>query len=147
MKPKLFFAAIAFISSHSLWAQDLSPSGLWTSFDDDNGKPSSSIRIVEKDGEYMGRIEKLFLRPGEDANPKCVKCEGPLKNQPILGMIILYGMKRDGSEFSGGKIIDPDSGQIYKSTLNLLNNGKKLDVRGYVGVPMFGRTQTWVREE
>ena len=69
------------------------------------------------------------------------------KDQPLIGLMILWSLKKNGDEYAGGEILDPASGKVYKSKMRLIEGGKKLDVRGYVGVPMFGRTQTWLREE
>jgi uncharacterized protein (DUF2147 family) len=140
------FAASAF-ASFGAWAQDASPVGLWKTIDDQSGKPKSLIRITESNGELRGKIEKLFREPGEDPNPKCDKCEDTRKDQPIIGMTILTGMKQDGDGYDGGRILDPANGKTYKSKMSLADGGKKLDVRGYIGMPLFGRTQTWLREE
>jgi uncharacterized protein (DUF2147 family) len=73
-----------------------------------------------------------------------------LKDQPVLGMVILTGMKKDSNEadeYNGGKILDPNNGKVYSSKMTVIEGGKKLDVRGYIGIPMLGRTQTWLREE
>lgn len=142
----LSLAASAFAAAGAM-AQDASPVGVWKTIDDETGKPKSLVRITENNGELRGRIEKLFREPGEDQNPKCEKCEGTLKDQPIIGMTILTGMKKDGSEYNGGQILDPNNGKVYKSKMAVVEGGKKLDVRGYIGVPMLGRTQTWVRQE
>lgn len=138
-------AAAAFICSHAI-AQN-AVTGLWKTIDDQTGKPKSLVRITEQNGEYKGRIEKLFRAADEDQNPKCDKCDGANKGQPILGLTIISGMRQEGNEFTGGQILDPASGKIYKSKMALTDEGKKLNVRGYVGAPMFGRTQTWLREE
>jgi uncharacterized protein (DUF2147 family) len=137
-------ATAAFLS-FGAWAQQASPVGLWQNIDDETGKPKALIRITESNGEYRGRIEKLFRGPDEDPNPKCDKCEGARKDQPIVGMTILTGLKQDGNEYNGGQILDPANGKVYKSKMSVSDGGKKLDVRGYLGVPMLGRTQTWVR--
>lgn len=137
----------AALSSASAWAQDGTPIGLWKTIDDETGKPKSLVRISEANGELRGKIEKLFRDAGEDPNPKCDKCEDARKDQPIVGMTILTGMKKDGSEYNGGQILDPANGKVYKSKMAVTEGGKKLDVRGYIGVPMLGRTQTWVRAE
>ena len=142
----LTVAATAFAAAGA-WAQEASPIGVWKTIDDATGKPKSLIRISESNGELRGKIEKLFRDAGEEANPKCDKCEGTLKDQPIIGMTILTGMKKDGSQYNGGQILDPANGKVYKSKMALTEGGKKLDVRGYIGVPMLGRTQTWVRAE
>ena len=139
--------AAAALAASAAWAQQATPVGVWKTIDDETGKPKSLIRISEADGELKGRIEKLFREAGEDPNPKCDKCDGNLKDQPIIGMTILTGMKKDGDEYNGGKILDPANGKVYKSKMAVTEGGRKLDVRGYIGVPMLGRTQTWVRVE
>lgn len=149
MIKKLFTLTVAAgaLMSASAWAQEGSPIGLWRTIDDETGKPKSLIRISESNGELRGKIEKLFREPGEDPNPKCEKCEDARKDQPIIGMTILTGMKKDGSEYNGGQILDPANGKVYKSKMSVADGGKKLDVRGYIGVPMLGRTQTWLRAD
>jgi uncharacterized protein (DUF2147 family) len=142
----LAIGAAGSLTSIAAWA-DGSPVGLWKTVDDKNGKARSLIRISEVDGELKGKIEKLFRAPDQDQNPKCIKCDGPQKDEPIIGMTVLYGLKKNGDEYVGGQIIDPSSGKVYKSKLSVVDDGKKLNVRGYIGVPMLGRTQTWVREE
>lgn len=129
------------------WAQGDTPAGLWKTIDDHTGKPKSLVRITENRGEFEGKVERLFRAPDQDQNPKCVKCEGALKDQPIAGMTILTGMKGNGPEYGGGTILDPANGKTYKSKMTLIDGGKKLEVRGYIGLPMFGRSQTWIRVE
>ena len=131
----------------SAWADDASPVGLWKNIDDVTGKPKALIRISETKGELSGRIEKLFRPADQDQNPKCDKCEGANKDQPVLGMVFMSGLKKSGDEYTGGEILDPDNGKVYRSKMTLMDGGKKLSVRGYVGVPMFGRSQVWVRQE
>jgi len=126
---------------------DGSPVGLWKNIDDATGKPKALVRITENNGELSGKIEKLFRAPDQDQNPLCEKCEGDLKGQPIIGLTVLTGLKKNGDEYSGGQILDPANGKLYKSKLTVLEDGRKLNVRGYVGMPMLGRTQTWVRED
>lgn len=126
---------------------DDTPVGLWKNIDDKTGKPKALIRITETGGEYKGKIEKLFLEPGADQNPKCTECDGANKDQPVIGMTILFGLKKDGDEYNGGKIIDPANGKTYSSKLTVVDNNKKLNVRGYIGTPFLGRSQTWVREQ
>ena len=144
---RLAITAAALVLCSIAHAQEASPVGVWKTIDDQTGKPKSLVRISEANGEYRGRVEKLFREPGEEQNPRCDKCEGALKDQPILGMTIITGMKKDGDEYNGGKILDPGNGKVYKSKMALDDGGKKLNVRGYIGVPMLGRTQTWLRAE
>ena len=125
-------------------------SGLWAQIDEKSGKVQSLVRINQvAPGRYEGIIEKLFPAPGEDANPRCEDCKGARKNQPVLGMRIITGLKRNGSGgdlFDGGEILDPDSGETYRLKITVLDAGKKLDVRGFIGFALFGRSQIWLRE-
>jgi uncharacterized protein (DUF2147 family) len=145
---KRFTVLLSLLLTCSSWAQDSAPVGLWKTIDDDTGKPKALVRITQANGEFSGRIEKLFRQPEQDQNPICDQCEDARKNQPLIGMVILNGLKRDGDDvtYSGGKIIDPASGKVYRSKMTVLENGRKLDVRGYIGIPALGRTQVWLRE-
>ena len=125
------------------------PVGLWKTIDDSSGKPRALVRITEINGVLQGRIEKLFLDPDEPQNPKCVACTDARKDQPIVGLTIVSGLRKeaDAPVWSGGEILDPKNGKIYKSKATLTDGSKKLDVRGYIGIALLGRTQTWVREQ
>ncbi|NYE63893.1 uncharacterized protein (DUF2147 family) [Duganella sp. 1224] len=146
MKFLALFAAAALAVSPA-FADNASPVGLWKNIDDVSGKPKALIRITESNGVLQGKIEQLFREPNEDPAPRCDKCKDARKDQPIIGMTILSGLKKDGDEYKGGEILDPSDGEVYKSKLHLTDGGKKLSVRGYIGVPMLGRSQTWVRQE
>lgn len=139
--------AILSLLAVQIAAAQNSPAGLWKTIDDKTGKVKSLVRIQESGGEFQGKIEKLFRDADQDQNPKCDKCEGSNKDQPLIGLTILFNIKKDGDEYSGGKILDPANGKLYSSKLKLIDSNKKLEVRGYIGMPMFGRTQTWLREE
>lgn len=132
--------------SLSLWAQS-SPVGRWTTIDDETKKPKSIVEISEKDGVLYGKIEKLFRAETEDQNPKCDKCSGDKKDQLILGMQILNGLKKDSeTKWSGGEILDPKNGKTYSCKIELIEDGKKLQLRGFIGFSLLGRTQVWERE-
>lgn len=146
---KLLIAAfsLAMLAAPSVWSNEISPVGLWKNIDDQSGKVRSLIRITETNGELSGKIEKIFQEAKEDSNPKCDKCTDARKGQPIIGMVFMTGLKKDGDEYSGGEILDPDNGKIYKSKLEVIEGGKKLKVRGFIGVSLFGRSQIWLRSE
>ncbi len=127
-------------------AAELSPVGVWKTIDDETRQPKSLVQISEQNGVLEGRVIKLFRAPEQDQNPRCDKCEGARKDQPILGMTILSGLRRDGDAWRGGEIVDPKTGSIYKARLRVIEEGQKLEVRGFVGVSLFGRTQLWLRE-
>ncbi|HEY1148583.1 MAG TPA: DUF2147 domain-containing protein [Pseudoduganella sp.] len=138
--------AIAAMAALPAFAQD-TPVGLWKNIDDVSGKPKALIRITETNGVLEGKIEKLFRAADEEQNPVCDKCSDARKNQPIVGMTMLTGLKKDGAEYTGGEILDPNNGKVYRSKLKVADGGKKLEVRGYIGMPLLGRSQTWVREQ
>ncbi|BBP59469.1 DUF2147 domain-containing protein [Pseudomonas sp. St316] len=141
----LGFTLVTLMSS-ALWADDGSPVGLWQNIDDASGKPRALIRITESEGVLKGKIEKVFPNPNEEQNPKCEKCEGSDKDAPVVGLTILNGLRKNGDEYSGGQILDPDNGKVYSSTVHLSDDGKKLSVRGYIGLPVLGRSQSWLRQ-
>lgn len=130
-----------------LVAAELSPVGLWKTIDDNSGQPKGLVRIREINGQFDGRIEKIFPKPGDDPAPKCDKCDGARRNQPVLGMTILWGLTKQGEDYQGGEILDPENGKIYRAKMKLADGGKKLEVRGFIGVSLFGRSQIWLREE
>jgi uncharacterized protein (DUF2147 family) len=139
-------AATACAWSTGAFAQ-ASPVGLWKTIDDETKQEKSLVRIAEAGGALTGRIEKLTDPTQQDA--KCAKCEGARKDQKVIGMTIMEGVKRHGGadHWEGGTILDPNNGKVYKVRLTPKDGGKQLDVRGYIGAPMLGRTQTWVRVE
>ena len=122
----------------------LSPLGRWVTIDDDGKTATSIVEIQARGKKLYGKILQL-INPKEK-DPRCTKCEGKKKNQPIVGMEILWGLERDGDEWSGGYILDPDNGEEYRCYIEVVEGGKRLKVRGYVGLALLGRTQYWQRE-
>ncbi len=119
------------------------PAGLWQT-SDDRGRPDGLVRIVERDGGLDATVEAVFSPPAPSAQPLCELCTGELRNRPVVGLRIATGLKRDGDGWSG-ELLDPDDGKVYRCTLRLVEDGRRLEVRGYVGLPLFGRTQVWSR--
>lgn len=138
--------AVFMMGSSTTWAQSASPAGLWRTIDDKTKNERSLIRITESNGELQGVIEKIFDQPGDDPAHLCRECRGERKDKPIIGMTILWGLKQEGGIWAGGEILDPKNGRIYKAKVTPSADGKTLDVRGYIGVSLIGRTQTWHRE-
>lgn len=143
---RLTTAALLCASALLAYASD-SPVGLWRTIDDKTGKEKSLVRIVEANGELRATVEKLFREPHEEPNPNCDKCAGDRKNKPVLGMTIMTGLKKTGNEYEGGEILDPANGKTYKCKMWTTEGGKRLNVRGFIGVSVLGRTQVWIREE
>lgn len=123
-----------------------SPVGVWRIVGDKSGEAEALIEIREKNGVFEGRISKVFPRPGVDPKARCELCTDARKGQPIQGLTILTGLRADGKEYSGGEILDPDEGETYRAKMKLSEDGRKLHVRGFIGISLIGRTQTWLRE-
>lgn len=144
---KLWMPALLLVPVWGL-AQDLkSPVGRWKTFAEKDGALKSLVRIEESEGHMVGYVEKIYPRPGEPENPLCKACPGDLKDKPIIGLKFLWGFKpAGGAQFKDGQILDPENGKIYDCKMELLDEGKSLKVRGYIGLSLFGRSQTWSRE-
>jgi len=128
-------------------AQDLSPVGRWKTISDKTGDTTSIVTITQENTMLVGKVSELFRKPGQNPNPICKSCPDSQKDHPIIGLTILTGLQQDGDEWSGGEILDPDNGKSYSCFVKVIENGSKLEVRGYIGFSLLGRTQTWVREE
>lgn len=126
-----------------LSATEHSISGLWKTFDDHTHKPHGTVRIYEQNGSYFGRIESSFNLA--ELAEHCSRCGGDRKDAPILGLLILRNMRKNGGEYDGGDILDPENGWVYRCRLTLSPDGQQLEVRGFLGLSILGRTQTWVR--
>ncbi len=122
------------------------PVGIWQTFGDDGGEAEARVQIIERNGVLEGRITTLFARPDVSPDARCDRCTGSRKGEPVQGMTILTGARRVGDEYRGGEILDPESGDVYRCTLKLSPDNRRLTVRGYVGLTLFGRSQTWLRE-
>lgn len=121
--------------------------GKWKTIDDDTNAPRSIVEISETNGEFHGRILQIFYRPDEKPDPVCEACEGERKDKPVIGMTFLWGLKPDGTnEWASGNVLDPKNGKIYNAKATLTEAGRKLRLRGFIGTPILGRTQIWLRE-
>jgi uncharacterized protein (DUF2147 family) len=126
-------------------AADTSPVGTWTTIDDATGKPKSIVQITESGGKLEGKVLEV-LQSEQGPHPLCKECDGDRKDKPIEGMTIIWDVQKDDDVWDGGKILDPKNGKIYKVKLTLTDNGQKLDVHGYVGFALLGRSQVWERK-
>ncbi|MEY4516858.1 MAG: hypothetical protein RL180_1204 [Pseudomonadota bacterium] len=150
---------LALGASHSVMAAKSEPAeaydpsvvnGVYRSVDDKTGFSRGLTDVHMKNGELVGYIVKTIPRPGYTPKTHCTGCPAPYTNQPIVGLQVISGMKPvagKAGEFSGGHLLDPVSGNLYKGTIKLSNDHRKLKLRGYIGLPIMGRTQWWMREE
>ncbi len=142
MELKFFIISLIGFISFNLYSQETSVVGKWKCIDDQSGKALAIIEIYEQNEEIFGRVEEIL-------NPKnkeliCEKCPGEDKHKPILGLTVIKGLKKNGKEYSGGKLLDPKYGKLYRCYISL-EDEDKLKVRGYIGISLFGRTQYWHR--
>ena len=139
---KKYFLAVLFMAFAGIFSADAQVTGKWKTIDDETGEAKSIVEIYEQNGKIYGKVVEI-LNPAKK-NSKCDKCKGADKDKPILGLVIIKGLTKDGNEYTDGDILDPQKGKLYSCTITL--DGKdKLDVRGYMGISMLGRSQTWYR--
>ncbi len=140
MKNIFFTLSIILFTAAAAVAQDVT--GKWKTIDDETGEAKSIVEIYKKNGKVYGKVAEI-LNPAKK-NATCKDCPGDAKGKPIEGLVILKGLEKDGDEYSGGTIMDPQNGKVYKCYI-ALENENKLKVRGYIGFSLLGRTQYWTR--
>ncbi|MDP3946141.1 MAG: DUF2147 domain-containing protein [Lutibacter sp.] len=133
---------LIFVFFLSILGHSQSIIGKWKTIDDETGKERSIVEIYESEGKIYAKIVKLLVK-GEE-NRVCENCKGANKNKPLKGLVVIDGLKKDGNEWNGAKILDPKTGKEYKCYLTL-EEPNKLKVRGYLGFALLGRTQYWYK--
>jgi uncharacterized protein (DUF2147 family) len=133
------------VSTPGVSTPGASPLGLWKTFDDKTGSARGIVRVYEENGKLFGRIERSFT-PGSEKRV-CEVCTDERKSQPIIGLLIIRDMKGSDGEYSGGDILDPDTGSVYRCKFHLDDSGTRLILRGFIGISLLGRTQTWLRQD
>ncbi len=143
---RLTLASCLLMAAGAAMAANDTPVGTWKQIDG-TGKTRSIIEIAETNGELKGTIKEVLNRSPkgiarDGTPPLCTQCDGAFKNKPIVGMVNMWGVKKDGNVWDGGKILNPADGKTYKVRLSLIDNGQKLDVHGYVGIALMGRARS-----
>lgn len=142
MKRKSCVVLLSLLLSTPSWASGIV--GLWRTVDDKTHKPKATVEIVEQNGLFLGKIIKLE----PDIDPNCGQCEESQRGKPLIGRVILRNLQAvhgDANAYEGGEITDPNNGKVYRAKATVIEGGRKLEVRGYIGISLFGRTQTWHR--
>ncbi|PJZ69084.1 hypothetical protein CH373_17580 [Leptospira perolatii] len=143
----LFLALTAFLLSNAVIADPIPVVGKWKTIDDEDGSEKSVVEIYEQGGKIFGKIVSLKEPLDKDGKPKiCTKCQGADKDKPVVGMVFLKNLSPEDDEYTGGTIMDPNNGKTYKCKMKAIEGGKKLNVRGFIGFSLLGRTQTWVKK-
>lgn len=138
-------AAVAVFCASPAFAADATPVGTWTTFTDDH-KPKSHVEIFDAGGGVLGGKVTEIMISDKGPNPVCEECEGEEHNKPVLGMTILKGFKKTGDDlWEGGTCLKPQNGKVYKCKMRVIEGGKKLEVRGFIGFALLGETQVWER--
>ena len=147
MGKNLIGALLLSAISSFTFAEDIT--GTWQSIDDKTGAPKALIEIrKEANNTYTGKVVKITPRVGYTPKATCVNCPAPYTNKPILGLDVVTGLTQsEGSQYTNGRILDPNTGKIYSMKAQLSSNGKRLHLRGYLGVSALGRNQIWIRTE
>ncbi|UVS95722.1 DUF2147 domain-containing protein [Burkholderia glumae] len=135
------------MSALSAFAQADSPVGIWQTIDDHTGKPKALVQISQDANGELSGVVKQGLGDNDTPDRRCTACTDERKDQLIKGMTIIKAMKVDGDHWDGGNILDPENGKVYRCKMTLEDGGQKLVVRGYIGVSLLGRSQTWVRQQ
>jgi len=143
---RLTIAAALVLAAGAALAANDTPVGTWKTIDDTTHRPKSIVQITETNGELQAKVLQV-LQSDDGPHPLCSKCDGSRKNQPVEGMTIMWGVTKDDDVWDGGKILDPHNGKTYKVKLTVTDGGQKLDVHGYIGFALLGRSQVWERQE
>ncbi len=142
----LLLAMVSIPAAFAVGMHHDSPIGYWKAIDDATGQPNRIVQIWKTEDQIlMGKVVKIFSNTNSEKSKFCTACTGNKHNQPLVGMVVMSGLKMHKNQWKMGQILDTDNGKIYHCALKLTEKGNKLNVKGYLGLPWFGRSQTWER--
>jgi uncharacterized protein (DUF2147 family) len=147
LRRAVLVVALALSAGSPLRAADLTPVGRWVTYSHKTNAPNGIIEIALDHGALKGTVVQMLNRPAALPAAVCRKCEGALKNAPVVGLTIMWGLKKTGDgSWDAGSILDPNTGNVYSARIELEDGGQKLLVRGYLGISLLGRTEVWLRQ-
>ncbi len=143
----LFFGTVASAADQNQSDGDMTAAGMWQTYKGGKpgGAPDGKVQIYEENGVWYGKIAGSSNPDDKDNVSYCTNCSGEFKDKPVQGLRFMWGFTRDGNKYTGGNILDPNTGSTYNSSMTLVDNGQVLKMRGYMGISLFGQTETWTR--
>jgi uncharacterized protein (DUF2147 family) len=120
--------------------------GRWRVMDADMKTKRAVIEVTRQSNDIVGTIIELVVQAGDDPEPLCTQCDGANHNRKIRGLVVLVLGPAETNGQYHGTILDPEEGNVYRCVVTPKDAGNRLVLRGYLLLPLLGRSETWIRE-